>query len=297
MNPQLAATVEQAIEKNTGHSASIVADRPVGGGCINDARRIDLSDGRIYFLKSNASKLHGLFACEAEGLNALRSARALRVPEPVAHQDDSRNAPAFLVLEYVHAGKQGPRFQERLGNGLAMLHRGTHAPRFGFLEDNYLGATPQMNGWLEDWVEFWRVRRLGFQLELARRNGIGDGELSRLGDRLMDRLEEYLATPAESPCLLHGDLWGGNVLADEKGEPVLVDPATYYGRREADLAMTMLFGGFGARFYSAYEEAFPLASGSEVRLAIYKLYHLLNHLNLFGAGYRAGCLEIMRRYC
>jgi fructosamine-3-kinase len=296
MNPRLLASVQKAIEEATGRPSQIVAEHPVSGGCINEARRIDLSDGRRYFLKTNAHQLPGLFGCEAAGLNALRAAGALRVPMPIAHHDDTPDAPGFLVLEYVDSAGQGRRFQENLGHGLANLHRGTHAPRFGFQEDNYLGNTPQMNGWLEDWVEFWRVRRLGFQLELVRRNGIGDSEFSRLGDRLMDRLEEYLATPDEPPCLLHGDLWGGNVLADERGNPVLIDPAAYYGRREADLAMTMLFGGFSARFYAAYEETFPLAPGSEVRLDLYKLYHLLNHLNLFGAGYQAGCLAIMQRY-
>ena len=296
MTDELRKTIEAAIGLATGTTSAIVEDHPVGGGCINDARRIDLEDGRVFFLKFNTGNLPGLFEREAEALNALRSGGPLHVPAPIATGGAEGGVPAFLVLEYVLRGEQGPRFQEKLGQGLALLHRRSLSDKFGFDHDNYLGSTPQPNGWMEDWTDFWRERRLGFQLALARNNGLADAAFNRLGDALMDNLGYYLTHPSEPPSLLHGDLWGGNVLANAGGEPVLIDPAAYYGRREADLAMTMLFGGFSSRFYAAYEEEWPLEPDSNVRLDIYKLYHLLNHLNLFGPGYHAGCVEIMRRY-
>ncbi len=145
-------------------------------------------------------------------------------------------------------------------------------------------------------MDFWRSHRLGFQLRLAREHGVSDDELDRLGDRLMDRLDAWIDLSDEPACLLHGDLWGGNYLSDENGDPVLIDPAVYYGHREADLAMTRIFGGFEPAFYRAYEDEWPLPPGSEDRLPLYELYHLLNHLNLFGRSYRGRCVGILRRY-
>jgi len=174
------------------------------------------------------------------------------------------------------------------------LHQATQQIQFGLDENNYLGSTRQSNRFVDDWCAFWREHRLGYLLRLARQQGASDSTLDQLGGKLMDRLEDFLQEPNEPACLLHGDLWGGNYLVDDQGRPVLIDPAIYYGRREADLAMTMLFGGFDARFYAAYEETWPLADGSEVRLAIYKLYHLLNHLVLFGRSYYGQCIDILR---
>ncbi len=154
---------------------------------------------------------------------------------------------------------------------------------------------PQPNPWTRSWLEFFRRHRLGHQLELARRQGRADGELDRLGERLLDRLDQWLDVPGEPPCLLHGDLWSGNFMVGPQGEPVLIDPACYYGHREAELAMTQLFGGFAPEFYAAYEEAWPLPPESAPRVAIYKLYHLLNHLNLFGGSYRGQCVGVLRR--
>ena len=165
----------------------------------------------------------------------------------------------------------------------------------GFAHDNYLGSTPQQNPWQVDACELWRRHRLGYQLELARHNGQSNAELDRLGDRLLDRLDQWLGTLDEPASLLHGDLWSGNYLVSTAGQPVLIDPAVYCGPREADLAMTQLFGGFERSFYEAYESSWPLPPGSGERLEIFKLYHLLNHLNLFGGGYRASCLAILRR--
>lgn len=292
----LLRAVEALISDKTGKGGRISSRQAAGGGCINNAERIVLDDGRSFFLKSNAAPLPRLFECEAEGLAALHAAGAIRVPAPIGTGGGADGVPAFIVMEYIQPGRAGARFQSEMGRRFALLHQGTQHDRHGFMEDNYLGSTLQPNGWMMDWVGFWRERRLGYQLQLARQKGLSDATMDRLGDRLMDRLDGYLREPAEPACLLHGDLWGGNYLADGDGAPVLIDPAAYHGRREADLAMTMLFGGFTRDFYSAYNAVWPLADGHDARLDIYKLYHLLNHLNLFGTGYRGQCVEIMRRY-
>ncbi len=288
-----ASALEAAIDKATGRPARIARSVSVGGGCINQACRVELADGRCFFVKSNPDPLAGMFEREAEGLAALAAVGALRVPRPVC---TGAGATPFIVMEQIPTGRPGPRFWEEFGRGLALLHRKSTQSRFGFDHDNYLGSTPQENSWAGDWVEFWRERRLGFQLRFGRRRKAFDERLQALLVRLMERLPEYIGQPDEPACLLHGDLWGGNYLCDSDGRPVLIDPAVYYGRREADLAMTLLFGGFDRRFYQAYQEAWPLADGSEARLDIYKLYHLLNHLNIFGSSYRSGCMTILERY-
>ncbi len=301
MEPKLQGAVEGLIARVTGDAGRIVRSSSAGGGCINAARTVELDDGRRFFVKSNPDPLPGMFEREAEGLAALAETGVIRVPRPVG-TGRGEGIPPFIVLEAIANGRRGPGFAEDFGHRFAALHRAAPSHRgpggepFGFDRDNYLGATPQPNGWCAGWCDFWRRRRLGYQLELARRRGLSDSRLDRLGDRLLDRLEDLLGEPEEPAALFHGDLWGGNYLVGEAGEPVLIDPAVYYGRREADLAMTMLFGGFEPRFYAAYQEAWPLAPGSAERLEIYKLYHLLNHLNLFGRGYRGGCLAILERF-
>jgi len=274
--------MERAIADATGSPARIAERRPVGGGCINDAEVLTLADGRRFFAKSNAAMPPGMFEREAEGLAALADVGAIRVPKPVCTGGGDGRTPAFLVLEFIDSAPRRADFQEELGRRLALLHRKSQSDRFGFDLDNYIGSTPQPNGWCDDWVEFRRERRLRFQFDLARRNGFDFGKDAQ---RLLDALPEIIGEPAEPPCLLHGDLWSGNVMADQRGEPVLIDPGAYYGRREADIAMTMLFGGFTAEFFRAYEEAWPFAPGRERRLEVYKLYHVLNHANLFGGGY------------
>lgn len=199
---------------------------------------------------------------------------------------------AWLALEWLTLGRGGPDVERALGAGLAAMHRHT-AERHGWPRDNWIGRTPQRNGWSDDWVAFYAEQRLGFQLELAARNGFG-GELQTRGARLRERLGTFFRDYAPEPSLLHGDLWGGNWGCCD-GAPVLFDPAAYYGDREADLAMTRVFGGFGPAFYDAYEAAWPLAAGHEARDALYRLYHLLNHLNLFGGGYLGQSLALLRR--
>lgn len=247
----------------------IEGESPAAGGCIHECYRVRIR-GATRFLKSNSIEHADAFAAEADGLEALK-AGGMRVPAPLAH--GVAGGRAYLLLEFLDL-RDGGDFPA-LGRMLATSHRKA-GPAFGWQRDNYIGATPQANGWSDSWLEFWRERRLRPQLELARKNGF-DIETPPL--RALDGHEP-------KPSLLHGDLWSGNVGFTADG-PVVFDPAVYYGDREADLAMTELFGRFPREFYQAYEEVFPLDEGYAKRKALYNLYHLLNHLNLFGGGYLA----------
>ena len=298
MDRVLREAVESMLAARDGAAAAIVADRAVSGGCIHDSRLVELADGRTLFLKADRDAAGDLFEREAEGLAALAAAGAVRVPrDPLPGR---AGGTAFLLMEAIPTGRPGTGFWEDFGRRFARLHRGTanrgDGGRAGFARDNYLGGTPQPNPWSADWVDFVRRHRLGHQLCLARANGRSTPGLDRLGDRLLERLDDLLNAADEPFCLLHGDLWSGNFLTDDHGAPVLIDPAAYYGHREADLAMTSLFGGFDGRFYDAYAEEWPLPHGTARRQEIYQLYHLLNHLNLFGGGYLEGCLRTLRRY-
>jgi len=262
----------------------------VGGGCINQSWVLEDRERR-YFVKLNDANRLAMFEAEAEGLRDLAAAGAVRVPQPVC--SGVVEGQAFLALEYLPLRGLETRAQETLGALLAQLHRAT-GPRFGWKRDNTIGSTPQPNGETGDWVMFWRDRRLGFQFGLAAENGYR-GSLQRQGERLLETLPVFFRDYRPAASLLHGDLWGGNTGATADGEPVIFDPAVYYGDREADLAMTELFGGFGARFHAAYREAWPLDPGYRVRRDLYNLYHVLNHLNLFGGGYRAQAERMIER--
>jgi fructosamine-3-kinase len=251
----------------------------VGGGCINRAVRLE-DDRRSFFVKLNSAGLLDMFAAEAEGLREMADTRSIRVPEPICH--GTADGQAFLVLEHIAMGRPGRDAAAEAGRQLAAMHRG-EGERFGWHRDNTIGSTPQPNPPSASWSAFWRDQRLGFQLRLAARNGFG-GRLQSRGERLLGCCAALLHHDPR-PSLLHGDLWGGNLGYDGAGHPVVYDPAVYYGDREADLAMTELFGGFSGAFYAAYREAWPLAPGYEVRKTLYNLYHVLNHLNLFGGGY------------
>lgn len=292
MESELREAIEAGLAARQGTAPRVVGSRRVGGGCIHRAEIVELDGGRRLFVKSNTQAPPGMFESEAAGLRSLAAVEAIRVPRDawVGESGERR----FLVMEAIDEGRRGPGFLRRFGAALAELHRAGRGESFGFDDDNYIGATPQPNGWSDDWVEFFRQRRLGFQLDLARRGGRSDRTLDRLGDRLLERLEDWLELPDEPPALIHGDLWSGNYLVGAQGEPVLVDPAVYYAHREAELGMTRLFGGFGAGFYAAYEEAWPLPPGARERQLIYSLYHLLNHLNLFGESYRDQCVGALR---
>ncbi len=280
----LPAALNAALAAATGGTFVLRAARRAGGGSINEAWVLQGED-RSYFVKVHA-RSEALFRAEARALDALAATATLRVPRPVA-QGTSGDL-AFLVLEYLPLQTQGDA--ARLGRTLAALHR-THSDRYGWEEDNYIGRTPQPNGWMADWVEFWRVRRLGHQLDLARARG--SRRLVAAGEKLLARLPQLFDGHTPPPALLHGDLWGGNYGYATGGEPVIFDPAAYYGDREAELAMTELFGGFPAAFYAAYREAWPLDEGYRVRKTLYNLYHVLNHDHMFGDSYGAQALAMM----
>jgi protein-ribulosamine 3-kinase len=274
--------LEHQIGAATGRPFAARQRQPLGGGCINPAWRV--SDGqRDYFVKTNTAVRLAMFEAEAEGLAELAASRTVRVPKPVC--GGTAASQSWLVLEYLPLGRNGTQAMETLGRQLAALHAQPR-PYFGWHRDNMIGSTPQPNDRCDDWIEFWRERRLGFQLDLAARNGQG-GALQRRGEELRARLDGLFAGYRPIPALLHGDLWGGNAACAVDGEPVIFDPAVYYGDREADLAMTELFGGFPEEFYAAYREALPLDAGYPRRRTLYNLYHVLNHLKLFGGGYRA----------
>ncbi len=284
--------MEQHVGAVTGQRFVARQRQPLGGGCINQAWRI--GDGeRDFFVKTNSATIaRTMFEAEAAGLAELAATRTVRVPLPAGHGVAA--GLAFLVLEYLPlGGGGGARALEMLGRRLAALHR-IPQPFFGWRRDNTIGSTPQPNDRGDDWIAFWRERRLGFQLELAARNGHG-GELRRRGGQLLTRFDGLFAGYRPTPALLHGDLWSGNAGCTMEGEPVIFDPACYYGDREADLAMTELFGGFSERFYGAYREALPLDVGYPQRRTLYNLYHVLNHLNLFGGGYRAQAEHMIDR--
>jgi fructosamine-3-kinase len=283
------SAIAAAISAATGEEFHPAGQNANGGGCINEAYTLRRTDGRNFFVKLNDARHTAMFAAEAAGLEAIAATNTIRVPQPIAHGVAGRHS--YLVLEHLDLG--GRSNARLLGEQLAALHRCT-AQRFGFAQDNFLGTTPQPNGWKDDWITFWRERRLGHQLELAAENGHG-GNLQRLGEKLMDALPAFFDGYAPQPSLLHGDLWGGNhgYLAD--GMPVIFDPAAYYGDRECDLAMTELFGGYDADFHAAYRASWPLDAGYAVRRDLYNLYHILNHANLFGGGYVRQAESMMQR--
>ena len=274
--------VDEAISKATGEAFHTESAAAVGGGSINDAFRIE-GAGRAFFVKRNRPGLRAMFDSEARSLGRIVATGTLRAPAPVCVGENA--AHCFLVLEHLRLGAGSPAAEDELGAGLAAMHRHTGAS-FGWDEDNTIGSTPQLNTPCANWVDFFAQRRLGYQLELALERG-APARLLDAGKRVQQELGQFFRGYSPQPSLLHGDLWGGNWGCDEGGRPVIFDPACYYGDREADLAMTELFGGFGDRFYQSYVNAWAIDPGYNTRKVLYNLYHVLNHFNLFGGGYAA----------
>jgi protein-ribulosamine 3-kinase len=269
--------------------------RSVGGGSINRSYRVRAHDGSALFLKTNDASAADMFEAEREGLLELERADAVRVPKVIV--SGVAGDTCFLLMEYLELARPSRFAGATLGAALAHQHQFTDS-RFGWARDNTIGSTKQCNTWHDDWISFYRDERLGFQLDLAEGNGFDtvNGQSIRVrGEALLQRLPDFFIGYEPVPSLLHGDLWGGNWGAIDGDKPVIFDPAVYYGDREADIAMTRLFGGFGTEFYDAYNDAWRLDAGFERRCGLYNLYHLLNHLNLFGGGYLRQVSDMLDR--
>ena len=292
-------SLREAVAAAFGEGARIVDRAPVYGGDINRSWRLSLSDGSAAFLKTNAAKNLPFFAAEAVGLKALRSANAIGVPEAQAIGTDVGEGTSFMLMEYLDAAPRIAGYWETFGRELAKLHRadcrgltGSDRP-FGFASDNFIGATPQKNAPGASWIAFFRECRLLPQMRMA--DGYFDAKVRKQCTKLLDHLDDHLTEP-EFPSLIHGDLWSGNAVCGPDGKAWILDPAAYVGHHEAELAMTELFGGYPATFYRAYGEVNPIDGGYRDRRELYNLYHLLNHLNLFGGSYRTAVQSVLNRY-
>lgn len=273
--------IAEHISQETGEKFVIENRRSVGGGCINQGYTITDND-RTYFVKLNQASQVDMFAAEALGLQEMWSTKTIRVPQPICYGTADNSA--YIVQEYLKLGRTGGNNAwEEMGRKLAEMHKTTSDLGFGWERNNTIGSTPQINTWTSDWVEFFAEHRIGYQLKLAKRRG---GQFSQ-GESLIRTIPELLANHHPQPSLVHGDLWSGNASVTVEGEPVIFDPATYYGDREVDLAMTELFGRFPASFYHGYNAVWPLDSGYELRKNLYNLYHIINHFNLFGGSYES----------
>jgi protein-ribulosamine 3-kinase len=298
MDP-IAAAVARSIGDATGTPQAAFSLEPVGGGCIHRAFKLttDAADGKhAWFVKTNDADKAPMFEAEARGLAALGRAGSIRVPVVVVgprfHGDDGGSGDvasgddeekASLVLEWLDLVPLDAVSGAKLGEALAAQHRRPQ-PKFGWARDNFIGSTPQSNALADDWLAFWRTHRLQMQLRYAAHNRLPSKMIDR-GERLLADAEILFRGYTPEKSLLHGDLWGGNAAALADGTPAVFDPAVYVGDREADLAMTELFGGFPKGFHSAYRNAWPLSDGYSVRKDFYNVYHVLNHANLFGGDY------------
>ncbi len=284
MTPALREALEVAVMEATHADWSLLSTTPVSGGCIHECLKLEGEDSEgktTHFAKIAETERVPLLVAEAEGLAAIAKVGAVRTPDRVAQGSDEEHG--WLILEWLDLEPLSALSGAALGKALAAQHRAAF-PRFGWEKDNYIGATVQGNGWHDDWLAFWREHRLHAQLRLAAKNRYPSKMIDR-GERLLADCEAFFTSHAPGPSLLHGDLWGGNAAALTDGTPVVFDPAVYCGDREADVAMTQLFGGFPKDFLAAYREAWPLDDGYPVRRDFYNLYHVLNHANLFSGAY------------
>lgn len=275
-------SISLQISNETGKPFNLESQRTVSGGSINSAYVIS-GNQQSYFVKTNSANRVDMFEAERDGLNEIASTQTIKVPQAICVGKEGSHS--YIVMECLSIDRQGGGNAsiEQLGHDLANMHR-CSSEQYGWHRDNTIGSTPQINDHCSDWVNFYRDHRLGFQYHLAAKRGCA--KLAQRGELLMSKLEGFFTDYRPPASLLHGDLWSGNYAIDESGIPVIFDPATYYGDREADIAMTELFGGFSQRFYSAYNEQFPLDSGYKIRKVLYNLYHIINHFNLFGGGYQ-----------
>lgn len=271
--------IEHHISQASGQPFQIKQRSAISGGCINQAWQLEDVHAR-YFIKLNSADRLAMFEAESDGLQAIIDTGTIKAPRPLC--TGTAAGQAYLVMSHINTSGSCSN-PEQLGQQLAAMHQ-SRVSKFGWHRENTIGSTPQHNGFSDSWIDFWRDQRLGVQYELATRNGCG-GRLLSDGEKLMECFGGLFDGYSPQPSLLHGDLWSGNYTYDSRDAPVIFDPACYHGDREADIAMTELFGGFPQIFYSAYQEAWPLDNGYAARKTLYNLYHILNHFNLFGGGY------------
>lgn len=296
-----ANSLNEAITTLFGENLRIVSKRPVHGGDINESYCLSLSDGSAVFMKCNSIKNLSFFEAEAKGLEALRNTETIGVPKVLAMGTDKAQRMSFLLMEYLERAAKLTGYWEMFGRELATMHRADctefaeakQGRPFGFTHDNYIGASPQINTTKENWITFFRECRLLPQIKMAER--YLDSKMRKQFTKLLDHLDSYLVEP-EFPSLIHGDLWSGNAVCGPNGKAWILDPAVYVGHYEAELAMTELFGGNPQSFYDAYHEVTPIDSGYHDRRDLYNLYHMLNHLNLFGGTYLGSVQRILNRY-
>lgn len=275
------------IQQALGNDTLINNVRGVSGGDIHQAWLADTQQGR-FFIKTNHRKAEPLFATEARALKIIADTETLRCPRVIGFGTGDHQA--WLVMEFIEMQDKGDDFLR--GQQLAKMHRHTHS-QFGWNEPNFIGHTPQLNQWNDDWIQFYAQQRLKPQFDLALKHGASPG-LVTLGEQLIEQLPNFFETYQPQASLLHGDLWGGNSAFDSQSQPIIFDPASYYGDRETDLAMTELFGGFSEKFYQGYQDEWPLDAGYSSRKDLYNLYHILNHYNLFGGYYAQQAERILR---
>lgn len=320
----LETDLERLLSEKVGAGVKLLDCSSIGGGCIHQATKLETNRG-AWFLKYNQASELDNFRAEAKGLQLLKRACYLETPlneapsktgGAIANRPASANVPpipgpnglripdvfavhsnashAFILMEFLESVRRSTGFWKDFGNSLAALHRYNSAPQFGLDHENFIGRLPQSNTPTDSWIEFFIQKRLEAQLRLAETKGLATQDLRRKFEALYLLLPDLI--PVEPPSLLHGDLWSGNFLVGSQGEPCLVDPAVYYGHREAELAFTRLFGGFDQQFYSAYQEAWPLQPGWQNRIGLFNLYPLMVHLNLFGQGYLPDIHAILAKF-
>lgn len=285
--------VKEVISAHTGEEEVIKKTSSIGGGCINDAHRVDTHSGRYFVKYNHARRYPGMFEVEAKGLQILREVDAVYVPEVIGH--DAAQDISVLVLEFIDENTRQSDFWEAFGEGLARLHQNQHQEgKFGLDHDNYIGSLTQQNRYHDSWPEFFVNERINPQLKMARDQGKAGQEMVQLFDKMATRIPDFF--PEEPPALIHGDLWSGNYMVGNQGQAVIIDPAVYYGHRYMDLAMSKLFGGFNAPFYEAYNNAYPLEPSWQQSMDIANLYPLMVHVNLFGGGYAGSVKSILRKF-
>ncbi len=273
-------TIIHEIEQQSNHKLSLPNLTAISGGSINASYHLQTTD-HAYFIKLNQPQLTAMFEAEAKGLEEMRALNCIRIPEVICY--GQADGYSYLVLEYIELSHLHGNTSQLFGKQLAQLHS-HQQDYFGWNGDNTIGSTPQHNTCEHDWLTFWQQHRLGSQLKFAKQNGFS-GQLQDKGQKLLENLHVFFDGYSPKSSLLHGDLWSGNAASDSQGNPVIFDPACYYGDRETDIAMTELFGGFNSGFYNAYQAQYPLDKGYKTRKTLYNLYHILNHLNLFGGSY------------